>query len=91
MPTRFQVHAETFDGGDKVLYSTDDIPVSPDSDGRVLISITGSSSLKAHRKYNAIITAKNDFGDSNSTGEIPFSKTVIHLQDAHLIAETLVQ
>ena len=76
MPTRFQVHAETFDGGDKVVYSSDNIPVSPDSDGKVLICITGSSSLKAHRKYNAIIAAKNDFGDSNSTGEIPFSKPI---------------
>ena len=79
MPTRFQVHAETIDGGDKVLYSTDDIPVSPDSDGRVLISITRSSSLKAHRKYNTIIAARNDFGYSNSTGEIPFSKPVHNL------------
>ena len=76
MPTRFQVHADTVDGEDKVLYSTDDIPVSPDSDGRVLISITDSSSLKAHRKYNAIIAAKNDFGESNSAGEILFSKLV---------------
>ena len=72
MPDLFQVHAETVDGGKKALYSTDDIPVSPDSDGRVFVSI----SFKAYRKYNATITAKNDFGESNSTGAIPFSKPV---------------
>ena len=62
--------------------------MSPDLDGRQLISITGSSNLKAHRKYNAIIAAKNDFGDSNSTGEIPFSKPVcnLHTGCTHLIA-----
>ena len=73
MPNRLQIHVETNDSGDKVFYSTDDIPVSPDSDGRQLIS---TSSLKAYRKYNAIVAAKNDFGDSNSTGEISFSKSV---------------
>ena len=76
MPDRFQVHAETADGGNKVLYSTDDIPVTPHSDGRVSVSVTDRSSLKAYRKYNTIITVKNDFGESNSTGEIPFSKPV---------------
>ena len=40
MPDRFQVHAETNDGGDKVLYSTDDIRVTPDLDGKVFVSIT---------------------------------------------------
>ena len=76
MPDLFQVHGETADGGNKTLYSTVDIPVTPDSDGRVFLSITDRSSLKAYRKYNATITAKNKFGESNSTGEIPFSKPV---------------
>ena len=76
MPDRFQVHAETDDGGNKALYSTDDIPVTLDSDGRVFVSITDRSSIKAYRKYNATIAAKNDFGKGNSTGDITFSKFV---------------
>ena len=76
MPDQFQVHAETSDGGDKVLYSTDVVRVTPDSDGRVFVSITDWSSFKAYRKYNATITAKNNFGEGNSTGQIPFSKLV---------------
>ena len=76
MPDQFQVHAETADGGNKALYSTDDIPVNPDLDERVFVSITDRSSLKAYRKYNATITAKNDFGEGNSTGEITFSEFV---------------
>ena len=77
MPDKFQVHVETDDGGNKALYSTDDIPVTPDSDGRVFVSIPNRSSLNAYRKYNATITAKNKFGESNSTGGIPFSKSVL--------------
>ena len=74
MPDQFQVHAETSDGGSKAVYSTDDIPVTLDEGGRVSVSMTDRSSLKSYRKYNATITAKNDFGESNSTGEILFSK-----------------
>ena len=96
MPDRFQVHAETVDGGDKVLYCTDDIPVTPDSDGRVFIQLNtstpmctySSNILKAYRKYNATIAAKNYFGKSNSTGEILFSKLyVICILDSYIIAE----
>ena len=76
MPDRFQVHAQTVDGGSKVLYSTDDIPVTPGSHGRLLASITDRSSLEAYRKYNATITAKNDFGEGNLSGVITFSKFV---------------
>ena len=76
MPDQFQVHVETVDGGNKTLYSTDDIRVTPDLDGRVFLSITDTNCFKAYRKYNAIITAKNKFGESNSTGEIQFSKPV---------------
>ena len=85
MPDRFQVHAETVDGGDEVVYCTDDIPVTLNSDGRVLIQLSrstmslscrrhDSSNLEPHRKYKTIITAKNEVGDSNSTGDIHFSK-----------------
>ena len=76
MPDRFQVHAETNDGGDRVLHSTDEIRVTPDSDGRVFVSITDWSSFTAYRKYSATITAKNNFGESNSIGQIPFSKLI---------------
>ena len=83
MPDRFQVCAETIDGGDEISYCSDDIPVTPDSDGRVFIqldarpaSTLNSSRLVPYRNYTAWIVAKNDFGKSNSTGKIPFSKFV---------------
>ena len=76
MPDLFQVHAETVDGGNKALYSTGDIPVHWTLGWKVFVSITDRISFKAYRKYNAIITTKNNFGESNSTGEIPFSKPV---------------
>ena len=85
MPDLFQVHAETIDGGDKVSYCSDDIPVTPDSDGMVFIQLDASthapnsSRLMAYRDYTAWIVAKNDFGESQSTGEIPFSKLVCEL------------
>ena len=83
MPARFQVHAETSDGGDNVRYCTDDIPVTPGLNGNVFIQLNPSTptcthtsnSLKAYRKYNATITAKNGCGGNNSTGEILFSKS----------------
>ena len=99
MPDRFQVHAETIDGGNKTLYSTDDIRVTPNLDGRVLIQLNtstptctySSNSIKAYRKYNATIAAKNDFGERNSTGEILFSKLyVICILDSYLMLSHLV-
>ena len=75
MPDLFQVYVETIDSGNKAFYSTDDIPVTLDvNPGRVSVIITDRSGLKSYRKYNATITARNDFGESNSTGEILFSK-----------------
>ena len=84
MPDRFQVHAETVDGYNKLAYCTDDIPKTLDSNWRVLIQLntstptctSDSSSLKPNRKYIATIVAKNNFGESNSTGKIPFSKSL---------------
>ena len=76
MPDRFQVHAETIDGGDPhVSYSSDDIHMTPDSDGRVFLQLY-SDRLMAYRNYTTTIAAKNKFGKSNSTGEILFSKPV---------------
>ena len=83
-PDRFQVYAEIVDDENKLSYCTNDIPRTHDSDVMALIQLNistptckpDSSSLKAYRKYMAWIVSKNDFGESNSTGEIPFSKSV---------------
>ena len=84
MPHRFQIHAETIDSGDKLTYCTGDIQVTPNSDGKVFIQLNTSTptcssdshSLPSHRRYKAIITAKNRAGGTNSTGNIHFSKSV---------------
>ena len=83
MPDRFQIFAETDDGGDKLTYCIDDIEVTPGSDGRVFIQLNasaptcpGASSLEPHRMYKAIIKAKNIAGGTNSIGNIQFSKSV---------------
>lgn len=81
-PDLFQVHAETIDDGYKAFYCTDDIPVTLDSDGRMFIQLntstptctTDTSGLESHRRYKVIFTAKNEAGESNSTGDIWFSK-----------------
>ena len=82
MPDQLQVYAETTDDENTVRYCTDDIPVTPGLNGNVFIQLNTSTptcahrsnSLKAYRRYSAIITAKNFFGENNSTGEILFSK-----------------
>ena len=84
VPDLFQVHAETIDDGNKAFYCTDDIPVTLDSDGRMFIQLnrstptctTDTSGLESHRRYKVIFTAKNEAGESNSTGDIWFSKLV---------------
>ena len=81
MPDRFKVHAETVDGGTKISCCSDDIPGSPDSDGKVFIQLDTRSTCTtpnrmAYRNYTAWIVAKNAFGESNSTGDILFSKFV---------------
>ena len=83
MPDQYQVHAETIDSGDSFPYCTDVIQATPDSDGKVFIQLNAmscrkhySSRLEPHRKYRTIITAKNEAGESNSTGDIHFSKRV---------------
>ena len=84
MPDQFQVHAETVDDNNKLTYCTADIPKTLDSNLMVHIQLntstptctSDSSSLQAYRKYIATIVAKNDFGESNSTGKIPFSKSL---------------
>ena len=84
MPDRFQVHAQTVDGGDPHFSCcSDDIHMTPDSDRRVFLQldtnsiptcVPDSARLVAYRNYTATIVAKNNFG--NSTGEILFSKPV---------------
>ena len=82
MPDRFQICAKTVENENELDYCTDEIAMTPDSYGRVFIqlnasvptSTAGSSSLKPHRRYKAIITGKNQAGERNSTGDIHFSK-----------------
>ena len=82
VPDLFQIHAETIDNGNKAFYCTDDIPVTLDPDGKMFIQLNAStptcssdsSSLESHRRYKVILTAKNEVGESNSTGDIWFSK-----------------
>ena len=84
MPDQFQVHAETVDDNNKLTYCTADIPKTLDSNLMVHIQLNTStptctsdnSSLKAYRKYTAWIISKKGFGESNSTGKIPFSKSL---------------
>ena len=85
MPDRIQIFAETVDDGSKVFYCTDDISLKPDSDGRVFIQLntstptcaSDSSSLESRRRYRTIIAAKNQAGETNSTGNICFCKPVL--------------
>ena len=78
MPDQFRICAETVGDEDKLYYCTDDISMTPDSDGRVFIQLNtcthDNSGLKPHRRYKAVITGKNQAGESNSTGDIHFSK-----------------
>ena len=82
MPDRFQICAKTVENENELDYFTDEISMTPDSHGRVFIQLNtsiptstpGSSSLKPHRRYKAIITGKNQAGERNSTGDIHFSK-----------------
>ena len=105
MPDGFIIYAETVEDEDKLHYCTDDIPVTPDSDGRVFIQLNsntptctpGRSSLKPHRRYNITITAKNEDGETNSTGYIPFSKpsfilnaTSMHIENWLILSITFL-
>ena len=77
MPDQFRICAETVGDEDKLYYCTDDISMTPDSDGRVFIQLNtthDNSGLKPHRRYNSVVTGKNQAGKSNSTGDIHFSK-----------------
>ena len=85
MPDRIQIFAETIDDGNKTFYCTNDIPVMPDSDGKVFIQLNtstptctpGSCSLEPHRRYRAIIATKNQAGENNSRGNVCFCKPVL--------------
>lgn len=91
MPDRIQIFAKTVDDGNKVFYCTADIPVTPDIPGsseRVLIQLNastptckpGSCSLEPHRRYKAVITTKNQAGETNSTGDICFCEPVLEVR-----------
>ena len=85
MPDQIQIFAATVDDGNKAFYCTDDIPVTADILGRVLIHLNASTptckpdscSLEPHRMYKAIIATKNQAGGTNSTGDICFCKPVL--------------
>jgi len=82
MPDRFKICAKTVEEEDEPYNCTDYIAWTRDSDGRVLIQLnastptceSGRSFLEPHRRYKAVITAENEAGQSNSTGDIRFSK-----------------
>ena len=82
MPDQFKIYAEKVKDEDGHYYCTDYIAWTHDSDGRVLIQLNastptcepGRSSLEPHHRYKAVIIAKNEVGESNSTGDIHFSK-----------------
>ena len=76
MPNQLQVHAFTIDDDQSSVHCSFIVPFTLNSNGMVFIRLNKStcgSSLVHHRRYKAIISAKNDLGTSNSTGEIFFS------------------
>ena len=77
-PDQLQITTMTIDDGLGEVNRSNGTWKDPDSDGIIFITISDSNILKRYRKYIAMITAKNDFGESNSTGGISFSKLVNH-------------
>ena len=75
-PNQLQITTMTIDDGLGEVNRSNDTWKDPDSDGIIFINISDSNILKRYRKYIANITAKNDFGESSSTGGISFSKLV---------------
>ena len=77
MPNQLQVHAFTVDDDQSNAHCSASIPFSLNSNGMAFIGLNESTcgpKLVYHRRYKTIITAKNDLGTTNSTGEILFSK-----------------
>ena len=78
MANQLQVHALTIDDDKNNAHCSVTIPFTLNSNGMVFIRLNKStceSSLVHHRRYKTIISAKNDLGTTNSTGEILFSKS----------------
>ena len=78
MPNQLQVHAFTIDDDQNNAHCSFIIPFILNSNGMVFVRLnkgTCGSSLVHHRRYKTIISAKNDLGTTNSTGEILFSKS----------------
>ena len=90
MPTWFQVLAETIEDDDELLFCTSDtIPVTPNSDGKVFIQLNpntticmpGNKNLEPHRRYKAMIMTENKAGQRSSISDIYFSKLcVTHIE-----------
>ena len=70
-----QLQVTIIDDDEGKVHRSNDTWEDPDSNGTVFINVSNSNILEPYRKYNAMITAKNDFGESESTGEISFSKS----------------
>ena len=77
VPNQLQVHAFTNDDDKNTATCSVTIPFTLNSNGMVFIHLnesTCSPRLAHHRRYKTKIAAKNDLGETNSTGEILFSK-----------------
>jgi len=77
IPNQLQVHAFTIDDARNNAHCSIIIPFTLNSNRMVFIHLNDStcgSSLVHHRRFKTIISAKNDLGTTNSTGEILFSK-----------------
>ena len=77
IPNQLQVHAFTIDDDQNSAHCSVTAPFTLNSNEMVFIHLNKStcgSGLVHHRRYKAIVIAKNDLGTKNSTGEIHFSK-----------------
>ena len=75
MPHQFQVYILAVRDKNNVCFCV--FPFTPNSNGMMFIHLNESTcgpGLVHHRRYKAIVTAKNNLGTTNSTGEILFSK-----------------
>ena len=80
MPNQLQVHAFTIDDDQNNAHCSVTIPFTLNSNGMVFIRLnkgTCGPSLMQHRRYKTIISAKNDLGTTNSTGEVLVSKPLL--------------
>jgi len=79
LPNQLQVHAITVDDDQNNTHCSFIIPFKLNFNGMMFIHLNESTcepSLTHHRRYKTIISAKNDLGTTNSTGEIRFGKSL---------------